>query len=442
MTLLSFFFLTNSSAFRENLTLVVPTHTETTLVQLILDNFDRAYREAPKNNTQLMDSNSPRFSLTTDHGDGHIFKFSIGTPPVDVYALADTGSSVTWTQCKPCQTCLETIYDMFDPKKSSTYKNITCLQRECRHVDNMKPPDTSADFCTKYPTSGCPYGLTYAGKATSEGVLATETFILTSKIGKTVTFKDIVFGCGHLQTDPTGTTNRTDTGVIGLGRGPLSFVSQIAPYVGGKKVSHCLVPLDTDPKIESKIIFGNGSEVTGDGAVSTPLVKSIFMDNYVVQAQGITIGKEFVPFSSKVTPLKKFDMVVDSGSTFTMVPKEIFDRVATEMKKALDPNLKPFITDEANRTETLLCLNSTTIPKEPKLTFHFEGGGKVPLVTEKMFIKTFDSGFKLCFGIMYDQVISQFNNGIIGAVMQGNMLVGFDLDKEVASFKPTDCLSY
>ncbi|KAL6205831.1 hypothetical protein ACLB2K_023083 [Fragaria x ananassa] len=362
-----------------------------------------------------MDPNAHGFLLTTVPGAGQNFKFSIGTPPSEIYAIADTGSTLIWTQCKPCKTNFKTKRPMFDPSKSSTYRNITCREKECRFVDDMKSVDDSPDFCTKYPARSCPYGVTYAGATSTEGVLAKETVTLTSTTGKTVTLKDVVFGCGDFQEDRDGSTTDYDMGVVGLGH--------------------------TDPKIQSKINFGNGSEVTGEGVVSTPLVKLesyIFKDNYGVVAQGITIGDKFIPYSSNVTSLNKQHMMVDSGSTFTSVPYEFFDRITTELKKSLDPIFKPFIAKVAKNTE--LCLNSTTIPKEPKMTFHFDGGGKLPLVTEKMFIKDEENKNNLCFGIKHFD--DHANVGVYGAVMQGNMLVGFDMDREVVSFKPTDCLNY
>ncbi|XP_062005821.1 aspartic proteinase CDR1-like [Rosa rugosa] len=210
---------------------------------------------------------------------------------------------------------------MFDPRKSSTYRNITCSARECGLVDDQKPPGQSPEFCKKFPTRRCTYCVEYEDTSSSEGVLAKETIALTSRTGKVVTLKDIVIGCGHLNYEHISTGN--EMGVIGLGNGPVSFVSQIAPYVGGYRFSHCLVPLDTDPKIESKINFGNGSEVLGEGVVSTPLVNiSIAPSNYFVTVEGVTIGNEFVPFNSTVTQLNKLNMMVDSGSTFAQVHRE------------------------------------------------------------------------------------------------------------------------
>ncbi|KAG2326681.1 hypothetical protein Bca52824_009409 [Brassica carinata] len=36
-------------------------------------------------------------------GGEFFMSITIGTPPVNVLAIADTGSDLTWVQCKPCQ---------------------------------------------------------------------------------------------------------------------------------------------------------------------------------------------------------------------------------------------------------------------------------------------------------------------------------------------------
>ncbi|XP_062002117.1 aspartic proteinase CDR1-like [Rosa rugosa] len=390
---------------------------------------------------RLMGGDMSGYPLQLDPiSNGHIMKLSIGTPPSDIYVLSDTGSTLLWTQCKSCKTCYKTKYAMFDPRKSSTYRNITCSERECKFVDDYKPSSQSPSFCQKHPTRLCTYNMTYVDTASSLGVLAKETFTLTSRTGEVVTLEDIVFGCGHLNYEPVSTGN--EMGVIGLGRGPMSFVSQIAPHVGGNKFSYCLVPMRTDPKFESKINFGNGSEVLGEGVVSTPLLDVDDSSNYIVAVEGISIGNEFVPFNSTVKPLKKFKMVVDSGSSIGHLPRDIWDRVITQLNKTLDPELKPSIVYNATADKThYLCFNSMTIPEEPKVAFHFMGGGKLELMAEQIFIKSPQEENTVYFGIGCMDVYSGVDSGLFGANLQGNLLIGYDLDRNVASFKPTNCLN-
>ncbi|KAM5561610.1 aspartic proteinase CDR1-like [Rosa sericea] len=387
---------------------------------------------------RLMGPNTPQSPLTIDEDDGeHLMKFSIGTPPVDIYAVADSGSTLLWTQCKPCDGCYKMKHAMFDPKKSSTYRKVSCSTKECSFLEDN-------GFCS-LPKMVCTYYYAYVDDSISKGVLAKETIILTSTSGKPVSLKNIVMGCGH---NNSGSLTENQMGVIGLGRGPLSFISQIGPLVGGKKFSHCLVPTDTDPKTASKISFGNGSEVSGDGVVTTSLVdKALFQDHYIVTLEGVTVGNKFVPFSSQgnLKLFEKGNMIVDSGTTLTYLPQDFYDRVVTQVKKTVNPKLDPvymnIVLDDPTEG-TQLCFKTTKNPKGPDVTMHFEDGAKLKLTAEQVFFE--DPENKLyCFGMVNtsrSDTIGDGQVGIYGNNLQGNILIGYDLDRRVISFKPADCI--
>ncbi|CAL9003594.1 unnamed protein product [Prunus brigantina] len=143
-------------------------------------------------------------------------KLSIGTPPHDIYAVADTGNTLLWTQCEPCPCCYKQKNPKFDPKKSSTYRLLPCDAPECNVENDPR------------------FAITIT--------LIWTTVTLTSTSGKPISFKNIVFGCGHNNTEMGTASPENEMGVVGLSFGNLSFVSQIAPYVGGRKFSHCFVP--------------------------------------------------------------------------------------------------------------------------------------------------------------------------------------------------------
>ncbi|KAM5550096.1 hypothetical protein ABKV19_001171 [Rosa sericea] len=379
---------------------------------------------------RLMGPDTPGSPMKIDPKSGeHIMKFSMGTPPFDIYAIADTGSDLLWTQCQPCKACYKTNFDLFDPFKSSTYRNITCRAKDCRLVASLRPLNYPPNFCKENPKGPCLYMYEYMDTSSSTGELAKETVTLTSTTGKVVTLKDIVVGCGHENYEVGSTGN--EMGIIGLGRGPLSFVSQIAPYVGGKRFSHCLVP---DPKIESKIYFGNGSEVLGEGVLTAPLVdRRPDESNYFVTVLGITIENDFVPFNSTGTLLKKGNMVVDSGTPKTRLPNDFFDRVITQLRETV--KLESFILAPHNLST--ICFNYTTLPKLPTVTLEFEGGEKLPLNEDQLF-KKYEEDKAFCFMM----VNSTADYGIFGGTLQTDFLIGFDLDRKVVSFKPTNCANF
>lgn len=57
---------------------------------------------------------------------------SIGTLPIDILVIVDTGSDLTWTQCEPCVDCFKQLAPIFNPKNSSSYKTIGCNNKICK----------------------------------------------------------------------------------------------------------------------------------------------------------------------------------------------------------------------------------------------------------------------------------------------------------------------
>ncbi|XP_050383787.1 aspartic proteinase CDR1-like [Argentina anserina] len=382
-----------------------------------------------KHSRRLIGPNVPEAPLTVDQMSfAQIMKIKMGTPGTDIYAIADTGSDLVWTQCEPCKACYTTKFGVFYPRKSSTHKNITCRHRECRLLGKKFVPQL-VDECKQKPTTKCFYSYAYADESVTLGTLDKETISLKSSTGEDVVLKDIVFGCGHNNNETATTGN--EMGVIGLGRGPLSFVSQIAPYVGGKRFSHCL---NSDPKLESKIYFGNGSEVSGEGVVTVPLVDA--ETGYFVTVTGMSIGDDFVPFDSNGTTARKGNFLIDSGTPYPRLPIGYFDKMVTQLQKAVP--LGSYVKlDKASGLRSV-CFNTTQPVNFPLMAFHYEGGGKVPLIGEFISTPDAEEGGKHCFILNGDDK----EIGFIGGLMQIDFLVGFDLDKNVVSFKPTNCVEF
>ncbi|XP_030936326.1 aspartic proteinase CDR1-like [Quercus lobata] len=364
--------------------------------------------------------NVPQAQLIPYHGQ-HLMKASIGTPPVDIYGVADTGSNLVWTQCVPCDDCFNQTYPKFDPQKSCTYSEISCHSEKCHEWDQVHcSPQNSCNYVSGYVTGG------------SQGVLAKEKAAITSTSGQAVSF-DIAFGCSH---NSNLIYDGHETGIIGLGSGPLSFVSQI----GSKRFSYCLLPFgteSTDPSITSKISFGNGSEVVGDGVVSTPFVDRESGHGYYVTLEGISVGETYVPFNSS-GKVSKGNMLIDSGSPALSLPPDFYDRLKVEVKKQI--SIDPIKNDTLLGTR--LCYR-TEITNEngPILTVHFEGADVElkPIQTFNRPIKRFEY---YCFGIT--DIGSEYNEfsdgtGVYGNYVQANFLIGYDLETRMVSFKPTDC---
>ncbi|KAK7406002.1 hypothetical protein VNO78_07615 [Psophocarpus tetragonolobus] len=348
----------------------------------------------------------------------HLMELSIGTPPFKIYGITDTGSDLTWTQCVPCNNCYKQRNSMFDPQKSTSYRNISCDSKLCHKLDT--------GVCS--PEKRCNYTYAYASDGITQGALAQETITLTSTMGKSVPLKGVVFGCGH---NNTGGFNDHEMGIIGLGGGPVSLISQIGSSFGGKMFSQCLVPFHTNVSISSKMSFGRGSKVLGKGAVSTPLVAKEVKTLYFVTLLGISVGKTYLPFNGSSKIVSKGNMILDSGTPPTYLPTELYDRVVDQVRKhvAMTP-----VTNDPN-LGTQLCYRTENNLPGPVLTAHFEGAN-VTLNPIQTFISPKQDIFCLGFTNTSSDV------GIYGNFAQSNYLIGFDLETKHVSFKPMDCTKH
>ncbi|OIV95433.1 hypothetical protein TanjilG_06895 [Lupinus angustifolius] len=262
----------------------------------------------------------------------------------------------------------------------------------------------------------------------TQGALASETITFKSSTGEPIQVNDIIFGCGH---NNTGVFNDHEMGIIGLGRGPTSLISQISSTFGGNKFSQCLVPFHTDISISSKMSFGQGSEVLGDGVVSTPLVNKDGGPLYFVTLLGVSVEDTRFEISNNSETAPKGNMFIDSGTPPTLLPQQLYDQVFDEVRKQVP--MSP-ITDDPDLGPQL-CYRTSTNLEGPIITMHFEGAD-VQLTPIQTFIPPGAKDGVFCLAFTNT---SNENAGIYGNFAQSNFLIGYDLENEVVSFKPTDC---
>ncbi|XP_004511546.1 aspartic proteinase CDR1-like [Cicer arietinum] len=361
---------------------------------------------------QVPKKSHPYTRVTSNNGD-YLMKLTLGTPPVDIYGLVDTGSALVWAQCAPCWRCYRQKNPMFKPLRSKTYSPIPCDSEQCSFFGNSCSPENL-----------CAYSYRYADSSVTNGVLSKETITFSSSNDEPVVIGDIIFGCGHSN---SGTFNENDMGIIGMDGGPLSLVSQMGKIYGRKRFSQCLVPFHTDTHISGTISFGEDSDVSGEGVVTTPLVSAGSRTSYLVTLEGISVGHTFVPFNSPEM-LFKGNIMIDSGTPSTYLPQEFYDRLVEELKTQI--SLVPI-----EGLRTLLCYRSETNLEGPILTVHFEGAD-VQLMPIQNFIPRKEGVF--CFA-MAGTTDGMY---IFGNFAQSNILIGFDLDRKIVSFKPTDCTNH
>ncbi|CAN0887335.1 Aspartic proteinase CDR1 [Linum grandiflorum] len=357
----------------------------------------------------IIELNDPDALLTANNGE-YLVNISLGTPPFPIVAIADTGSDIIWTQCKPCTNCYKQDAAVFDPKSSTTYRKVLCSSNACNSLQSEG--------------SSCSSDVSYGDQSHTQGDVASETLTLgSSTTSRLVTLPKTIIGCGH---DNAGTFDPKGSGIVGLGGGSASLVSQLGSSIAGK-FSYCLVPY-TSTNPTSTMNFGTKAIVSGSNVVSTALISDPSQPTfYFLELEAVSVGSKKIPFQASPIGRSGGNIIIDSGTTLTLVPSQFFSALSDAVEsqvtggtKASDP--QGFFS---------LCYVADSNLKVPSVTAHFQGAD-LPMTEDNIFIHVTEK--IMCLAFYANDELS-----IYGNVAQQNFLIGYDLQKHTISFKPTDC---
>lgn len=345
------------------------------------------------------------------HNADHLMKFSVGTPPVQVLAVMDTGSDLTWLRCSPCFDCLTRKVHLFNPTFSFSYQSLPSTSPKCSQFDPAESTESPA----------CSYRYCYGDGSFSSGVLSTETFTFESTYGTPISVPEITFGCGH---NNSPSFDAELFGLAGLGGMSYSLISQLSPETG-KRFSYCLSPFQ-DNTSASFLNFGDRAMVSGDKVVSTPLVEKADKTFYFVTLEAISVG------GKKVDARGTGDgnMFIDSGTTVSLIDSDVFEELGDLIAEAVK---LPWKMDAGN---TFKCYEAKRREMFPDVTFHFAGGADVVLRPLNAFTEPSEDGL-VCLAM-------QATNGtaIFGNMAQQDLHVGFDLDGRNVAFAGAKCSEF
>jgi hypothetical protein len=358
-------------------------------------------------------------------GSGEYFtKIGVGTPVTPALMVLDTGSDVVWLQCAPCRRCYDQSGQMFDPRASHSYGAVDCAAPLCRRLDSG-----GCDLRRK----ACLYQVAYGDGSVTAGDFATET--LTFASGARV--PRVALGCGH---DNEGLFVAA-AGLLGLGRGSLSFPSQISRRFG-RSFSYCLVDRTSSSASatsrSSTVTFGSGAVGPSAAASFTPMVKNPRMETfYYVQLMGISVGGARVP-GVAVSDLRldpstgRGGVIVDSGTSVTRLARPAYAALRDAFRAAAAGlRLSP---GGFSLFDTCYDLSGLKVVKVPTVSMHFAGGAEAALPPENYLIPV-DSRGTFCFAFAgTDGGVS-----IIGNIQQQGFRVVFDGDGQRLGFVPKGC---
>ncbi|PIN21980.1 Aspartyl protease [Handroanthus impetiginosus] len=242
----------------------------------------------------------------------YIVRAKIGTPAQTLLMAIDTSNDAAWVPCAGCVGCSTTT---FDPAKSSTFKPVACGATQCNQVPNPSCGGTT-----------CGFNLTY-GSSTVAASLAQDNITLA-----TDAIPSYTFGCIQKTTG----TSVPAQGLLGLGRGPLSILSQSSSLYQST-FSYCL-PSYKSPNFSGSLRLGPDSQPKRIIS-STPLLKNPRRSSfYYVNLMGIRVGRRVVnipPSAFAFDPNTGAGTVFDSGTVFTVLVKPAYTAVRDEVRRQM-----------------------------------------------------------------------------------------------------------
>ncbi|GAA0185779.1 aspartic protease [Lithospermum erythrorhizon] len=357
----------------------------------------------------------------------------IGTPPKHYSLILDTGSDLNWIQCEPCYDCFTQNGPYYDPEGSISFKNISCHDPRCRLVSSPDPPQ----LC-KEDSQSCPYYYWYGDSSNTTGDFALETFTvnLTSVSGKSEFKKveNVMFGCGHWN---RGLFHGA-AGLLGLGRGPLSFASQLQTLYG-HSFSYCLVDRNSNMSVSSKLIFGENKEVLNNPLLNfTTLVsgKENPVDTfYYIQIKSIIVGGETLNISGDtwdVSPEGSGGTIIDSGTTLSYFA----DPANKTIREAFVSKIKGYpIVDDYSPLYPCYNVSGVENVELPSFGIEFNDGAIWNFPVENYFIRL-EPEEVVCLAILGTPHSAL---SIIGNYQQQNFHILYDTKNSRLGFAPTKC---
>ncbi|CAH8310532.1 unnamed protein product [Eruca vesicaria subsp. sativa] len=357
----------------------------------------------------------------------------VGSPPKHFSLILDTGSDLNWIQCLPCYDCFQQNGAFYDPTSSTSFKNITCNDPRCNLVSSPDPPTPC-----KSENQPCPYYYWYGDNSNTTGDFAVETFTvnLTNSGGSSELYsvEDMMFGCGHWN---RGLFHGA-AGLLGLGRGPLSFSSQLQSLYG-HSFSYCLVDRNSDTNVSSKLIFGEDKDLlrhpnlnfTSFVAAKENLVETF----YYVQIKSILVAGHAVNIPEETWSISSDGgggTIIDSGTTLSYFAEPAYELIKNKIAEEVKGKF-PVYRDLAVLDP---CFNVSGVDNVqlPELGIEFADGAVWNFPTENSFIWLTDD--LVCLAILGTPK-SAFS--IIGNYQQQNFHVLYDTKRSRLGFAPTKC---
>ncbi|XP_050375707.1 probable aspartyl protease At4g16563 [Argentina anserina] len=404
-------------------------------------------------------------SLPLAPGSDYTLSFTLGsTPPQPISLYMDTGSDLVWFPCSPfeCILCEGKPNSTFPPPKIPQSAAVSCDSHSCSAAHSAL---SSRSLCA---IANCPLESIELSECSSfkcppfyyaygDGSLISKLFKYSLSIPMStppLILPNFTFGCSH-------SALGEPIGVAGFGRGLLSLPAQLArssPHLGNQ-FSYCLVSHSFDQdrvRRPSPLILGRYDQKYIHGAEEYTYTSMLYNPKhpyfYCVGLAGISIGKRVVPapeFLQRVDGKGKGGVVVDSGTTFTMLPQRFHNSLVAEFDRRVG-RVHKRATQVEEGTGLGPCYYYDGVMEVPAVALHFVGNkSSVVLPRKNYFYEFTDGGDGVgrtrkvgCWMLMNGGDEKESGGGpgaIFGNYQQQGFEVVYDLDKHRVGFAKRQC---
>lgn len=351
---------------------------------------------------------------------------NVGQPSRPYFLDLDTGSDLTWLQCDaPCVQCVEAPHPLYRP----TNDLVPCKDPIC---DSLHPtPDHRCDDNPKQ----CDYEVEYADGGSSLGVLVRDIFALNYTNGGRLSPR-LALGCGYDQLPGAGTSHHPLDGILGLGRGKSSIVSQLNTQGLVKNVvGHCLSGR------------GGGFLFFGDDLYDSSRIVWTSMSTQYSKFYSPGYGE--LNFGGKSTGLRNLVLVFDSGSSYTYLNSQAYqislqlinmELSGKTLKEAADDETLPVCWSGRKPFKSLRDVNKYF----KSISFAFPGNGKSKSksslyeLTPESYLIISNKG-NVCLGILNGTEVGLKNLNVIGDISMQDKIVIYDNEKERIGWASANC---
>ncbi|XP_071734508.1 aspartic proteinase PCS1-like [Rutidosis leptorrhynchoides] len=375
----------------------------------------------------------PPKKLYFNHNISLTVTLTVGSPPQPVTMVLDTGSELSYLHCNKTPTTPLS----YDALHSTSYTPIPCTSPVCKTRTRDFTLPVSCD-----QKKLCHVILSYADATSVEGNLAYDTFRFTDSV-----LPGVIFGCMDTGSSSNQEEDSKSTGLMGLNRGSLSFVTQM----GYPKFSYCISGQDST----GVLMFGEFNTTWLKPLSYTPMVNIStplpYFDRvaYTVQLEGIKVAGTVLPLPKSVYEPDHTgagQTMIDSGTQFTFLLGPVYTALKNEFLKQTKNVLRVY--EDLNfvfQGAMDLCYrverSRVGLPVLPNVSMMFRGSEMV-VSGQKLLFKvgglTKGSDDVYCFTFGNSDLLG-IEAYVIGHHHQQNMWMEFDLVNNRVGFAEISC---